>query len=208
MSKDAKRYAIGAPVRPDKLVWGYSNEQHDPTRRVSVCPDDMVFDTLSSSAEARGLLLTIFCRYWRMDAPPEADHIRVECRMSKRRFAKLLQELVFDRLVRISGDKLYPAASFGPEPATAVEVRRPARPSRDMPSDWLDLREAVFARDGYGCVYCGSGRDLHCDHVHPVALGGSHDIGNLATSCATCNLSKGSKTLAEWRPDLAEAWKR
>jgi len=82
---------------------------------------------------------------------------------------------------------------------------RATRSSREMPSDWIDLRDAVFERDRYGCVYCGSGRDLHCDHVHPVARGGGHEIENLVTSCALCNLSKGSKTLAEWRPDLAKA---
>jgi 5-methylcytosine-specific restriction endonuclease McrA len=36
----------------------------------------------------------------------------------------------------------------------------------------------------------------------------SRHPANLVTACASCNLSKGSKTVAEWRPDVAEAMAR
>lgn len=60
-------------------------------------------------------------------------------------------------------------------------------------------RKAVLMRDGYACRYCGSmGGPFDIDHVHPVSLGGSDDMTNLAASCASCNRSKGAKPLSEW----------
>lgn len=67
-------------------------------------------------------------------------------------------------------------------------------------SEWYSLREQVFKRDGWRCVYCGTDTGtLECDHVHPVALGGRHDLANLATACFACNRNKGKKTVAQWR---------
>lgn len=66
-------------------------------------------------------------------------------------------------------------------------------------SEWMRLREHVFSRDGWRCVYCGSAGTLEVDHIKPVSKGGSHQIENLATACFPCNRSKGAKTLAEWR---------
>lgn len=48
------------------------------------------------------------------------------------------------------------------------------------------------------CIYCG-GKFEHIDHVIPLSRGGSHSIGNLAPSCAGCNISKGSKLISEWK---------
>jgi 5-methylcytosine-specific restriction endonuclease McrA len=70
---------------------------------------------------------------------------------------------------------------------------------RNIP-DWQLLRLSVFQRDNYTCVYCGvTPKSLHCDHVVPYSKGGSSDIENLATSCPSCNMSKGDKTIEEWR---------
>ena len=69
---------------------------------------------------------------------------------------------------------------------------------RNIP-DWQLLRLSVFQRDNYTCVYCGSTeKPLHCDHVVPYSKGGSNELDNLATSCPSCNMSKGNKTLEEW----------
>jgi 5-methylcytosine-specific restriction endonuclease McrA len=66
---------------------------------------------------------------------------------------------------------------------------------------WAALRLRVFTRDNFTCLYCGKTRcRLECDHVVPVASGGSDEIGNLQTSCFTCNRSKGAKMLSDWRP--------
>jgi len=55
-------------------------------------------------------------------------------------------------------------------------------------------RRALFARDGWKCVYCGtaSGR-LTLDHVVPRSKGGDSVWENVVTSCAPCNLRKGNK---------------
>jgi 5-methylcytosine-specific restriction endonuclease McrA len=59
-------------------------------------------------------------------------------------------------------------------------------------------RRALFARDGWRCVYCGStsGR-LTLDHVVPRSRGGESVWENVVTSCATCNHKKGNRLLEE-----------
>ena len=76
--------------------------------------------------------------------------------------------------------------------ATAVETRRRAngRKGTRIPVD-NDLRWALFQRDGYACVHCGSRLDLTIDHIHPVSMGGLNSPENLQTLCRNCNSSKG-----------------
>lgn len=78
------------------------------------------------------------------------------------------------------------------------EYTRPAHPHAGIRSrNELSprMRFAVFQRDKFTCVYCGAkgeGVRLTVDHVHPVALGGSDDMENLATACSECNAGKGA----------------
>ncbi len=59
-------------------------------------------------------------------------------------------------------------------------------------------RRALFARDGWRCVYCGtSGGRLTLDHVVPRSRGGDSVWENVVTSCAPCNLRKGNRSLEE-----------
>lgn len=91
----------------------------------------------------------------------------------------------------------------------AAKKRRAGRAVREKPykkfgrvvgARWESLRQAVFNRDGYRCVYCEDlSSDLHCDHIVPLSRGGDNSIGNLATSCASCNLSKNDKLVSEWK---------
>ena len=63
-------------------------------------------------------------------------------------------------------------------------------------------RRALFARDGWRCVYCGtSGGRLTLDHVVPRSRGGESVWENVVTSCAPCNLRKGDRLLDEVRMD-------
>jgi 5-methylcytosine-specific restriction endonuclease McrA len=67
-------------------------------------------------------------------------------------------------------------------------------------SEWERRRTEVYFRDDYTCQYCGErGGKLECDHVVPLARGGSNDISNLVTACFKCNRSKRDKTPEEWR---------
>jgi 5-methylcytosine-specific restriction endonuclease McrA len=55
-------------------------------------------------------------------------------------------------------------------------------------------RRALFARDGWRCMYCGTtnGR-LTLDHVVPRSRGGESVWDNVVTSCAPCNMRKGNR---------------
>lgn len=61
-----------------------------------------------------------------------------------------------------------------------------------------EIRQMVYARDGYKCVRCGSREDLALDHVYPWSKGGPDTPDNLQTLCRSCNSSKGDRV--EGRP--------
>jgi 5-methylcytosine-specific restriction endonuclease McrA len=64
-------------------------------------------------------------------------------------------------------------------------------------------RRALFARDGWRCVYCGSsGGRLTLDHVIPRSRGGDSTWENVVTSCAPCNLRKGNRLPHEIQMEL------
>ena len=64
-------------------------------------------------------------------------------------------------------------------------------------------RRALFARDNWRCVYCGtSGGRLTLDHVVPRSRGGDSVWENVVTSCAPCNLRKGNRLLEEVAMEL------
>jgi len=56
---------------------------------------------------------------------------------------------------------------------------------------------ALFARDGYLCMYCGhdfSRPNLTRDHVMPVSKGGRDIWENVVAACFHCNSRKGNRT--------------
>lgn len=80
------------------------------------------------------------------------------------------------------------------------QVPRAARPGRAGSA----LRNRVFSRDGWACVYCGrtvqelpDGEALTADHIVPVADGGPTVEGNLVACCTRCNSTKGKKPILE-----------
>lgn len=66
---------------------------------------------------------------------------------------------------------------------------------------WRELRKKVFERDGYKCQICKSRGvltvvtlhgSLHgvCDHIVPLAWGGTDAMSNLQTICQACDAEK------------------
>lgn len=63
----------------------------------------------------------------------------------------------------------------------------------------LAIQRQVLTRDGRRCTYCGdTSGPFDLDHILPLSRGGSDEPSNLTLACATCNRSKGGRTLAEW----------
>jgi 5-methylcytosine-specific restriction endonuclease McrA len=60
---------------------------------------------------------------------------------------------------------------------------------------------ALYDLQGGRCNGCGRRlpASYHVDHVLPVSRGGSNGPENLQLLCPYCNMSKGAKTMAEWR---------
>lgn len=61
-------------------------------------------------------------------------------------------------------------------------------------------RAYVLARDRMRCHLCGGlvkYSDVHLDHVIPLSLGGSHDVGNLRVAHSRCNTQKGARARNE-----------
>ena len=63
---------------------------------------------------------------------------------------------------------------------------------------------ALFARDGYLCLYCGNSfrpATLTRDHIVPLSRGGINSWSNVASACRNCNHRKNNRTPAEWGID-------
>ena len=56
-----------------------------------------------------------------------------------------------------------------------------------------ETRWAVWERDNFTCVICGSRNYLTIDHIIPERSGGNLKLENLQTLCRSCNSKKGTK---------------
>lgn len=71
----------------------------------------------------------------------------------------------------------------------------------------LRMRDAVVARAGNRCEYCGLSQlgqeaTFHVDHVVPRAADGATSLENLALACVSCSLRKGAR---QWATDPVTA---
>ncbi len=77
-----------------------------------------------------------------------------------------------------------------------VAARSHARSQSLDPAPAL-TNAALFARDGYLCLYCGQQfprNALTRDHVVPLSRGGRDHWQNVVSACLPCNVRKGSRT--------------
>ena len=64
--------------------------------------------------------------------------------------------------------------------------------TRHSYKEWQDLKERYQNK----CLCCGASKyKLTQDHIVPLALGGSNDIGNIQPLCLSCNDKKGLKII-------------
>ncbi len=87
-----------------------------------------------------------------------------------------------------------------------------------------ELRLKILGKFNGRCAYCGCDlnyRNLQVDHIVPLFRGsddrelslygvkrGSNDISNLNPCCASCNSSKSTFTLENWRNEIAKKHKK
>ena len=64
-------------------------------------------------------------------------------------------------------------------------------------NNWISREDrlALYKRDGFSCVYCGSTLNLQLDHLHPRSKGGSNHKSNLVTACRSCNKAKSNRII-------------
>ena len=72
----------------------------------------------------------------------------------------------------------------------------------------LDALENLVKEQNYTCKWCNKPlnyelpKQIHLDHIIPLAKGGIHSIDNVCWSCASCNFKKSSKLPDEFIVDL------
>lgn len=60
--------------------------------------------------------------------------------------------------------------------------------------EWLKEKE-----NSEICIYCGQSKSLTVEHILPRSCGGEDIPDNVVMVCKSCNSSKGSKRLYEWK---------
>lgn len=62
------------------------------------------------------------------------------------------------------------------------------------------VREWLLEHENHNiCIYCGAEGKLTTEHILPQSRGGEDIPENVVRVCSTCNESKGSKRLYEWK---------
>lgn len=96
-----------------------------------------------------------------------------------------------------------------PQSPSTEEWRIAWWPHDFMDTDWQAFRGRssahrmrILDKSGGACWYCGAEIDaatMHMDHLVPLKQGGRDALDNIVPACPTCNMSKGSKSIEEWR---------
>jgi hypothetical protein len=117
----------------------------------------------------------------------ELEDIADLCDYGKQDFQYLLDKFKTKGMIEFSAGQI-----------KIINWEKFASPERCSSHPYRKYQDFVFKRDGYKCVYCGTGDNLTLDHQVPQSRGGSHEPENLVACCATCNSKKGARTPQEW----------
>jgi len=157
---------------------------------VQFYPSDWLAGTRGMTASETGIYITLIATMYERCEPLTEDVGRLSrlCGASPSAFKNALNLLIEDgKIERVDGVLQSPLLKSW----DALRGRTP------VPSS---TRAFVYERDGKICAYCGDENGpFHIDHIFPIALGGDNSPSNLTVACQPCNLSKGAKTLGEWR---------
>lgn len=137
---------------------------------------------------------------------PDVRGIAFSLRTSVSKTEKIVGSLVEAGLIERSGEALQPHNWAGRQfqsdsSAERVRRHREKRAANGLQRQWSapkELREAIYTRDQFQCVYCQSTDDLTIDHRTPESRGGTHDIENLQVACRYCNAAKRDMTHDEF----------
>lgn len=155
---------------------------------------DFLAGTSGMTAATKGVYITLLCLMYEKEEPigQSWDMLARRCGCTLPAFKKAVECLQDDGKIEVNDGKIWSEKC-----EKRIGKTRPHIPVR--------ISDAVWARDGKCCSYCGdTDGPFHLDHIHPWSLGGGHTEENLTVACAKCNLSKGAKTLEEWQAETMQ----
>lgn len=77
------------------------------------------------------------------------------------------------------------------ESGKPLRIRSGTTKKEQIPNN---LRWAVWERDNFTCLNCGSRKNLTIDHIYPESKGGKLTMENSQTLCKPCNSRKGARS--------------
>ncbi len=91
-----------------------------------------------------------------------------------------------------------------PEVRRAADANRRARKAQSQGAHTSADRSKLLRLQNGRCAACGDkfGSNGQCDHIVPLALGGSNDRSNLQWLCRRCNLTKAARDPLEFANSL------
>lgn len=123
------------------------------------------------------------------------DKVRAYSRLRSRRFREQNPELNLQRIKRSRAKK--PELYRRLQKFSDLNYKARKREAKCSKVSSGDLKR-LLSRWGGKCAYCRERVADTFDHVHPLARGGLHSIGNLLPACRRCNSSKRHQFLFEW----------
>ena len=135
----------------------------------------------------------------------ERNRVKINSKKLKRYYSKKEEILIKNAQYRINNHE----RRIEIERVSALKNREKNRPSKNARQS---IRNRLVSDSKYVIIYkdlkkiyqepcfnCGNTENQSLDHRIPLSRGGEHKIGNMMTLCQSCNASKSSKTIMEWK---------